>query len=167
MKYPTLSIATVILAGCASVADVDVQPPTTSISVPSGSEVCVIYPKDGKFEGAVQRNSGDKVGDVILKSIPTSYNAERSLSVENCTSNYLVTSEILEYENRLSGWSGKPDKIRIKVAAMDRVNNVTSILSYYADTNMAASFFFEWGNAAPYQLLDSEFTRQVEALFQK
>lgn len=164
MKHIISTTAAITLAGCASVADVKLQPISGQISIPEGSAICLIHPGDGQFKDKVYKTSGVKVGEVILKSVPKRYSPKVVGSEEACKSNYLVTSEILEYENRASGWSGKPDKIKVKVTARNMENDELSTFTYYADTNLAASAFFEWGNAAPYELLDSEFSKQVADL---
>jgi len=161
---PVLVLA--VLTGCASVPDVKIVSKSGSFSVSSGSEICVVFPEDGKFEGKKYEESGIKVGEVIFKSVLNNYKAFQVASVQECTAAYLITSEILEYENRASGWSGKPDKIKVKVTLNNAENNKTNSFTYYAETNMIVSAFFEWGNAAPYKLLDGKFRDQVAALLQ-
>lgn len=165
MKIILPTLAAVSLIGCATVSDVENLPPTGSIPVAEGSEICVVTPEDALYAGKTQRNSGQKVGEVISKSIPEVYTAVQVSTPDNCASNILVSTEILEYENRASGWSGMPDKIRVKVVAKDIAKSTDAELNYYADTNMAASALFEWGNAAPYKLLDRKFKKQLELLF--
>ena len=77
----------------------------------------------------------------------------------------MVTADIRHYENRASGWSGMPDKIEVQVN-LGTTNELgeSSSFVYNADSNMAASFFLEWGNAAPYQLLDADFKQAVQDL---
>ena len=166
MKILVSVLVLAALTGCASVADVKIESKSGSVSVSSGSEICVVFPEDGKFEGKKYEESGIKVGEVILKSVPQNYKAFQVASVQECTAAYLITSEILEYENRASGWSGKPDKIKVKVTLNNTENNETSSFTYYADTNMLVSAFFELGNPAPYKLLDGKFRDQVAALLQ-
>ena len=166
MKKVILALVLAVLSGCATVADVNIDSKNGYVSIPRGSDVCVVFPEDGRFEGREYKDSGVKVGEIIFKSVPDNYNASHAASAQECNAAYVVTSDILEYEDRSSGWSGKPDKIRVKVTLNDMEKNEYSSFTYYADTNLAVSAFFEWGNAAPYKLLDGKFTDQVVALLQ-
>lgn len=161
MKQVILAVMLSALAGCASVSGVDGQSKVGTILIPDNAVVCVVYPADGQFNGEVYRSSGVKVGEVIFKSVPKKFSPVVVKNEQNCESNYLLTSEILEYENRATGWSGKPDKIKVKVIASNPQSGELSTFTYSADTNVATSAFFEWGNPAPYKLLGSGFTKQV------
>jgi len=135
-----------------------------NISIPANSVVCVIYPGDGQFDGVTYESSGEKVGQIVLKSIPKKYNPVVVSSKKSCESNYFLATEILEYEDRATGWSGKPDRVKVKLTGTNSKNDELSTFTYDADTNVAASAFLEWGNSAPYKLLGSKFTKQVANL---
>ncbi|WP_025820691.1 DUF4823 domain-containing protein [Shewanella marina] len=172
-KLVLFAAVTIFLNGCASVADSQLSEQTGSIVVPPKARVCLVTPADGSFEGKSYRDSGMRVGQKIEKAI-----AEESYLVDVLPRNddfvsdcrirnakYMVDPEILLYENRASGWTGMPDQIKVKVSlqSLDHPGEVSSFV-YSADSNMAASFFFEWGNAAPYELLDSKFKETVQDL---
>ncbi|WP_101758204.1 hypothetical protein [Oceanicoccus sp. KOV_DT_Chl] len=164
MRILIPALAMAVITGCVSVADGKIESQSGSISVPLGTGICIIFPEDGKFEGKAYKDSGLKVGEIIQGTVAKHYQITNVSSLEACDKPYIVTSEIKEYENRASGWSGIPDKIRVSVTITNTENNEASSFTYYADSNMAASAFLEWGNAAPYTLLDKEFRDQVENL---
>ena len=68
MKIVISVLVLAALSGCASVADVNIESTTGYVSIPRGSDVCVVFPEDGRFEGKKYNDSGMKVGEIILKS---------------------------------------------------------------------------------------------------
>lgn len=164
MKTIVLVSIVSILTGCASSPDVIIEAKKGSIIVPATENICIVFPGNGKFDGKEDKESGNKVGIIILESIPKKYKTSNVDSAKNCSENYLVTSEILEYEDSISGWSGNPDKIKVKVVLTNTKEGNSSSFTYYADSNMVVSVILEWGNAKPYQLLDRKFKDQVAAL---
>ena len=165
MKKILTTLSILALTACASVGKGKLESKDGAMKIESGSEICFIYPKDAKFEGQTQRDSGAKVGKTILKAVPKNYNITSKVSMSECDQPYTLVSEILEYENRASGWSGKPDKIKVKVSLSNRTKEEASSFTFYSETNTNVSAFFEWGNSAPYKLLDADFAEQVASLF--
>jgi hypothetical protein len=74
-------------------------------------------------------------------------------------------SIIVHYEDRVTGWSGKPDRIELKLMfyAFSQAERKKSII-YEAKSNIIYSTFFEWGNAKPTALLGQDFEELLRKL---
>jgi hypothetical protein len=165
-------ICATLLVGCVSVPVATIEKAAGSIAVPTKEKLCVSVPKDGEFEGKPYVNSGAKVAEKIKMSIDQRYSILLLNEVTENTfiecvqrgANYIVVPEILAYENRATGWSGQPDKIKVQVDLIEIDSSKKSSFTYYAESDALASAVREWGNAPPYELLGSEFQKQVQDL---
>ncbi len=165
-------ICVTLLVGCVSVPVATIEKTVSSIAVPTKEKLCLSVPKDGEFEGRPYRNSGAKVAEKIKISIDQKYSillldkASKD-NFSKCVQrggNYIIVPEILAYENRATGWSGRLDKIKVRVDLIKIDSSKKSSFTYYAESNLVASAFLEWGNAPPYELLGSEFQKKVQDL---
>jgi hypothetical protein len=165
------------LASCVSIPTSQVVPiegeyiPTTSQVAP----VCVVSPHDGTFEGRAHTDSGKLVAkriaailqDIGMSSVVVPKAGTRPLtSCVEAGSELQLDSQIVLYEDRVTGWSGKPDRIEVRltlslVAQPSRSRSAV----YIAQSNVLASGFLEWGNANPTSLLGAEFAELVRGLF--
>lgn len=170
--YYLICVIFTSLTGCVSVPDISIEDKQGSIIVPTNESVCLVTPSDGLFEGKTYRNSGIKVAEKISSSIRDAYTIVRVEKIgaghlngcKNKDLRYVIYPEILEYEDRATGWSALPDKIRVKVNLVDTSTSNASTFTYYADSNLVASAFLEWGNAAPHELLGEAFEQQIKDL---
>jgi hypothetical protein len=156
-----------LISGCVTVGDAVVSNSMKGLEIKKPSSICIQMPSDGVFEGIKQKGSGEKVGEIVMSSIPKGISTVTVLKESECKNAYILKSEILKYEDRLSGWSGKPDIIEVRVSLLSVEGGKLNTFTYYADSNMLVSAFFEWGNSPPYKLLGGEFKNKVSGLFAK
>lgn len=168
--FPLVCFA--ILSGCVSAPVVTIESTAGTLAVPKNEKLCLSTPKDGRFDGRPYRNSGAKVAKKIRQPIDDLYVV---LSVgyvpggdfTECVQRggkYILVPEILEYENRATGWSGRLDKIKVQVDLVRIGTSEKSSFTYYATSDLVTSAFLEWGNAPPYDLLAEEFQTKVRDL---
>jgi hypothetical protein len=155
------------LAGCASSPDSEIGEHTGSIVVPKKAVVCISTPDDVSHKG-----SGMAVTKAVQRPLLKDYNliaikSNSEEAVAECLEiggDYLLEPEIIHYEDRVTGWSGQPDIIKVKVTLTYIATSDTSSFSYYADSNLFVSSLFEWGNSPASDLLGSDFSKQVARL---
>jgi Domain of unknown function (DUF4823) len=157
--------------------------PSVSVSRPAGAtgsvggndRVCVATAVDGRHETRVYAGSGQKVtrrtahalrehhADVVI--IGTS---DLQRLAEECRSQegrFVVVPEILEWEDRASGWSGRPDRVEVQLTLHDVASaSAVRSVSVTVQTNFWSSAFGEWGNRPPEALLSEEFDRAAVGL---
>lgn len=169
---PLLAVVAVAATSCVAVPKASVSEKSGSVVIPAGQPVCVTVPADGAFAGKPYAGSGDKVGEKTAAAVRQAGFTPRVLPVgstaDACRAQglrYQVAAEILNYENRASGWNGAPDRISVRVSASDLDAGVSpASFLYSADSNTLASAFLEYGNAAPHQLLGGEYSDAVVGL---
>jgi hypothetical protein len=68
----------------------------------------------------------------------------------------------MHWEDRVTGWTGRPDIVKIHIKAVDLNfrDNVTEV-TFENRSNLAASAITEWGNKSPEILLDDEYKKAV------
>ncbi len=131
-----LLLVPVVLTGCASTYNMEV------LKSPSGKlqrthSVAIQTPSNGSFGGQSYSGSG-KMTAGAFKSGFSKYSSDvKSVSDGKTRSDYAglkkmyyVEPKILHWEERATEWSGKRDKIEIKVNVYDTssMNNVSSVV---------------------------------------
>ena len=78
---------------------------------------------------------------------------------------HVLETRIAHYEDNMTGWSGKPDRIELQLR-LSLASEPASVrqISYEAKSNVVASAFMEWGNAKPVGLLKGDFDHLVSRL---
>lgn len=175
----TWVIGGTLLTACVS------SPVVTSSPMSSGSQfavsknesICVLIPPDAVFEGESYLGSGDEIADQIKDELEVSGRSVRlikeSLSnahfqCKEAGAQFAIRTSIVHYEDRVTGWSGKPDRIELKIYLydLDHTDEMRSI-HFEARSNMLVSAFFEWGNATPSGLLGEDFRHIIRKLLRQ
>lgn len=165
-----------VLSGCVAIPVATVQPTASSAKVPvkSDSVMCVIAPPDASFEGAVYSGSGREIAEKIQIALQKAGRQSRLVSQTQHDSilpckekgaTHVVETAVLRYEDRATGWSGKPDRIELRISLYDfEQPHQRSTITYQAQSSMLASAFLEWGNAKPTALLGQDFEESINKL---
>lgn len=175
MKRTLIAALVVAQTACVAVPSTQSNPVVGDAIVGSNADapICVVVPGDPSFEGHVYIGGGRLVGDRVgffLKKADKPFRQVASggdtsaLCAEKGTE-LILSPEILAYEDRATGWSGRPDRIEVRLTlssslAADKKRSVF----YEAKSNVVASGLTEWGNANPTALLGSDFGAAIERL---
>lgn len=163
---PTLLLAT----GCVSVPDAT---STTVTGTPSAnanhSPICIKTPSDPSFQQHTYTGAGKLIAEKVRSGVEqTGRNAfliddKEKAQMAGCQ--FVLNPQIIEYEDRATGWSGMPDRIsvRLDLSPIADPKSQRSI-TYTAKSSAMASAFLEWGNANPTSLLQQQFAKDVAAL---
>lgn len=119
--------AAALLAACQSDAGLYqtqvLTPPEAPLS--RSREVVIQMPADGSFRGAVYYGSGRDSGNALQRSFAE---FASKASLVRCVpgacdrgSGYFVVAQVLNWEDRATGWSGNRDRIAMKVTISDAV----------------------------------------------
>jgi hypothetical protein len=163
MKVPlSYYILPLLVMGCAS-------SPTVSVSYPTNPEIAekvqvlIITPNDASFEGEVYAGSGTSVASAVAESLRRSgFTVKASNTQADTNQECILGINILHYEDRVTGWSGKPDKITIRFTATR--GEASKIMDFSAQSNVRVSAVLEWGNAKPYSLLNDKLDEPLKKL---
>lgn len=166
----------VALSGCGT------QPTVLSRTEPEGEPVatsatrliCIIQPEDAGFVGAKEIGSGKDIAEAIQAAVQrigresVVVNSKSSNRIELCKqrgAEIVLVTDILDYEDNVTGWSGNPDRIELKITAQNISQpQKTRSFTYEAESNVLYSANFEWGNAKPASLLQDNFARLLRKL---
>lgn len=119
----------VLLSGCVDTYTVrQITPPSAKLQAASSFYVSV--PADGKFNRTTYTGSGKKAAEVIgaalKKHAPTvtvaPYSQTREEAVDSARkahAAYLVWPMIVHWEDRATGWSGRPDVVEMSIEVID------------------------------------------------
>lgn len=136
-------IAKVVLAGsallitsCASntgpIHEMQIVSPTDKKIAGKHAAFFVQIPADGRYETKVYPGSGEKVASVIVEQIQPHSRAVdmEACSRESCASrarlagsDYLVLTEIINWEDRQTTWSGRRDRVTLDISVIDLAEN--------------------------------------------
>ena len=166
MKKIFLALPLVFTVGCIATPKTTVNPIIGYSGKFDGiNKICVVVPSDSSFGNESYEGSGRNVAQKLSDSLSRigfssvlikSTTDPETLSCSERGGNFILSIKILHYEDHATGWSGKPDRIEIKIAAYRP--NETSIqrtVVFEAFSNVAASGLLEWGNPQPSELLDT------------
>jgi hypothetical protein len=159
------------LCGCVSAPNSIISEQGDPQTVSVDSSLCLIVPPDASYQDRIYKDSGQRVANKVLNALEENYKIckvacgkELCASCKECDSNFAVFPEILYYEDRITGWSGRPDVIKVKTRLINLSTLQETTFTYSADSNTLVSGLFEWGNAAPCSLLGTNYKKQVLAL---
>lgn len=173
------SSVVIALSACSALPVSTVQPAAsgTNFPVKGDAVICVLVPPDASFEGELYPGSGNEVAERIRESLEKTGRSSRLVSQAQTDSravcrekgaNLVLQPTILHYEDRVTGWSGKPDRVELKLSLheMDQPDQKRSIY-YEAKSSAMHSAIFEWGNARPSALLGEDFEHSIRKLLRQ
>jgi hypothetical protein len=175
-----LVLSCVGLISCSAVPVVTHQTPptgTTSQAIQSAttkSLVCVAHPGDQANGQERYPGSGAEIGQRVEKAVQqagwqtVAIKGDAGQSAAECTrrgGTHLLEIRVSHYEDNMTGWSGKPDRIELQLRLSPASQPAQARqVSYEARSNLVASAFAEWGNAKPVALLKGDFDHLVNRL---
>lgn len=178
-KFVSALLLAIGLAGCSALPVVTVQPVASgsSFAVEHSAVICVLVPPDASFEGESYSGSGSEVAEKIRNALKNIGRPSRLVSQVQANAlticgekeaTLVLQPTILHYEDRVTGWSGKPDRVELKLSLykFDQPDQKRSIF-YEAKSSTMHSAFFEWGNARPSALLTEDFEHSVRKLLRQ
>jgi hypothetical protein len=128
MRNVLLLFVVILLSGCAAKYNqVDLHTPTSNLI--KGKSILIATPENGTYGDKVYSSSGRMTALAVNAAfakfsnnieVSKKCNDFKCLKVnESGQFNYYVIPEILHWEDRATEWSGKPDKIEVKVSVYD------------------------------------------------
>ena len=171
MKFTiSLLLVTVLLSGCASTyKQSDLQPLTSKLDSTKG--VLISTPQDGWYANTQYRNSGKMTANAIraafskyasVVEVNDSCHGDDCLSAIDVTKHgYYVKPEILQWEERATEWSGKPDRIEIQIVVFDTMTKKELANSSYTGKSKWGTF----GGDHPQDLLPEPTENFVKTLY--
>ncbi|MHC8354881.1 DUF4823 domain-containing protein [Pseudomonas sp. LB3P81] len=166
----TLYLFPLLLTGCISIPDAE----STKVSgatnlVVDQTPVCITTPNDPSFQQHVYVGAGkliaEKVRLGVEKSGRSAFVIDDPAKAQVAGCQFMLDSQIIEYEDRATGWSGIPDRISLRLSLYPVTDPASQrTFTYIAKSSAMGSAFLEWGNANPTSLLQQQFADDVAAL---
>lgn len=132
--------------------------------------VSIAVPKDGFYSTTVYHGSGQETASALQAafvrysekvSITNTCGDVECLSKATTTEGYLVVPQILHWEDRATEWSGKRDKLEVKISVY-KASNLTLINSTILN---GESKLATWGGDHPQDLLAEPINSYVSQLY--
>ncbi len=148
MRYLALLLVISIVCGCASTYEqMDVTAPSAKLL--PGTSVMIATPNDGRYETKTYSGSGNMTAAAVNAAFAR-YSDKVSVSADcqdiECLKNqsasvdYYVVPEILHWEDRNTEWSGKKDKLEIKLSVFDAADGTTLATTIISGKSKWATF---------------------------
>jgi hypothetical protein len=176
----------VLVLSCVGLISCSAVPVVTQQTQPTGatsqaihsattkSLVCVVHPGDQANGQEKYSGSGVEIGQRVEKAVQqagwqaVAIKGDAGQSAAGCTrrgGTHLLETRVAHYEDNVTGWSGKPDRIELQLSLSpaSQPSQVRQV-SYEARSNLVASAVAEWGNAKPVSLLKGDFDHLVKRL---
>jgi hypothetical protein len=187
MEYPVNYLGkTVLVMSCVGLISCSAVPVVTQQTQPTGaasqaihsaktkSLVCVAHPGDPTNGPERFPGSGAEIGQRVEKAVQqagwqtVAIKGDAAQSAAECTrrgGTHVLATRVAHYEDNLTGWSGKPDRIELQLRLSPASQPAQARqVSYEARSNLLASAVAEWGNAKPVSLLKGDFDHLVKRL---
>lgn len=170
MRFATLLITATLITGCASTYKQNVV--TVPISkLQQGKPVLIATPNNGSYNGKEYANSGNTTAQAVRSAFARHTNntvVSDQCKDLNCLKNskassasYLVVPEILHWEDRNTEWSGKKDRLEIKITIYDSGDGKelsTTIIT-------GSSKWMTFGGDHPQDLLPEPIGQYIDSLY--
>lgn len=163
-----LAITISLVTGCTASYKHDfLRPPNT---MKPQAKVLIVTPKNGYYNETLYETSGTDVVEALTRELQSYSNSIDIIPNTNINDiiedilhnyNYIFIPEILHWEDRLTGWSMRPDRIEIRV---DIYNGNREILNSIDVKSKSANIV--WVSQAPKSLLPKSFRITLQELFQ-
>jgi len=175
MKYIYYFLVSILLAGCYAEKH-DVQRTETSRShkkLDNNKSVYISVSHDGRYGTILYHDSGIMTTQAIKMALSKHVDSiitdkrtteDYGTALKNAKSkkvSYLFYPQILEWEDRATEWSGKPDKVTIKIRVVDVKSN-KNISSIVLKSN---SSWLTLGGDHPQDLLEKPISDYINSLY--
>jgi hypothetical protein len=134
------------------------------------SRFLLVTPKSGSYGSHIYSSSGIEVVDVLNKElkkytpyvgiIPVTITIDQINSQDMEKTDYVIIPQIIHWEDRLTGWSFKPDRIEVR---FDIYNNQRQLIDSYMIQGRSA--YIVWANKQPNSLLPRPIRNMLKELF--
>jgi hypothetical protein len=174
MKKTALCLVSILFMwGCAhTYQQIDVGDSASHPKLTSDGSVYILVPDDGKYGTYAYPGSGSTTAQVIraafekhvnrVQIAPEKENVEIALiKARNQGFTYLVHPMILHWEERATEWSGKADRVEVKIIVMDAASEaiIDSVVI------KGKSKWLTFGGDHPQDLLPEPIDQYVASLF--
>jgi hypothetical protein len=166
MKHAILVFA-ILVSGCVSTYRQQTVSAASTTLTP-GSSVLIAVPQDATYGSERYPGSGNTVAAAV-RSAFARYASKTDLA-QNCDRmecmatasgyDYYVVPEILHWEDRATEWSGKRDKVELKVTVFDAQQSVVA-----SQIIQGKSKWVTLGGDRPQDLLPEPLTAYVQSLY--
>ena len=168
-----LALGTLLLLGCVHTYEMrSGGGDAPRIRLPREASFFVGVPEDGRFGAHLYAGSGYMTTESIVAALSTHARPVRAAkapaSVEDNSAaarserlQFLVQPTILHWEERATEWSGKPDRISIRLELIEVSSGDTLDTTVLSGKSKWATF----GGDHPQELLPEPLSRYVNALF--
>ncbi|PNU20620.1 DUF4823 domain-containing protein [Geothermobacter hydrogeniphilus] len=170
MRKFSIFVSIFLLVGCtASYQQLDLAIPQQRLE--KSKSVLIATPKNG-FYGSTEYNFSGQMTAIAINAAFSKFSPNvrvdsrcSELSCLKKTSgdkfDYLVIPEILHWEERATEWSGKPDRIEVKLTIYDSITD--AVLA--ATTIKGKSKWATFGGDHPQDLLPDPLNKYVSSLY--
>jgi hypothetical protein len=128
---------------------------------------CVLLASDGAYGSIIYSGSGRTVSNRIIYAVRQKHpltqfieTTDEDQAIQQCSSkgaNYLISPQILHWEDRATQWSGMRDHVKIEIRLI-KVNPKTFIRSAFFE---ARNNWLTFVNADPSELLGESFDKVI------
>jgi uncharacterized protein YceK len=169
MRFILLIFTLTLLSGCAATYKSTPLSETAS-KLERGTPVLIATPANGRFEATVYANSGTMTAMAVRSafarfasttSVSSGCEKLECLEKSHAGGNiYFVVPEILHWEDRATEWSGRPDRIEVKLSVFDTVGQELSATIFTGKSKWAT-----FGGDHPQDLLTEPLNQYVDTLY--
>lgn len=176
-KIPVVSyvvsgiVAFTLISGCSSTYE-QKSMVAPSVKLNPGQGVLVSVPADGKYETKLYSGSGQMTADAVsaafqkhAKTVDVTskcHGANCLTQIDASKYGYYVQPDILHWEDRATEWSGRSDRVEIKIIVFDAKTR-----KELANTSFTGkSKWMTFGGDHPQDLLPEPTGQYVDSLYQ-
>lgn len=164
-----LAIAVTLMSGCTASYKQDFLKAQTAMN--SQKRVLIVTPNNGTYGENYYETSGNDVAQILVRElkkyttktevIPTHISIENIEDEKLQEYDYIFIPEILHWEDRLTGWSFRPDRIEVRFDIYDNKRNMVNTVNIKGKSANVV-----WVSKAPKSLLPKPIRRFLKELFE-
>ncbi|WP_295861096.1 DUF4823 domain-containing protein [uncultured Fibrobacter sp.] len=165
-----LLTATFLMSGCTASYKSEFMTPQSSMQ--DQTSILIVTPEPGRYATVEYPTSGIEVASALAQELkqysPQISTIPTPVTIENITDgdlqkfDYIFIPQILHWEDRATGWSMKPDRIKIR---FDIFNNQRQLVNSYLITGRSA--YIVWISKTPDSLLRKPIRDMLKKFFNK
>lgn len=165
-----LLTATLLMSGCTASYQSEFMTPQSYMQ--DQARILIVTPEFGKFGTIDYPTSGIDVASALAQELrqysPQIATIPNPVTIENIGDedlqkfDYVFIPQILHWEDRATGWSMKPDRIKVR---FDIFNNQRKLVNSYLITGRSA--YIVWISKAPNSLLRKPIRDMLKKFFNR
>lgn len=169
-RWIAVAVAAFVLSGCAATYEHRAVTETDA-DLDRGSPVLIAQPGNGRYGATEYEGSGKAAAAAVQASFEAHSNRVRVVPVcesfgclnarDDSGEAYLVVPQILHWEDRATEWSGKPDRIKVKVSVHETGQSDPIASRLMSGKSKWATF----GGDKPQDLLHTPISNFVDSLY--